>query len=138
MDARRSRRAAIRPQARRPVLLDDAIVDLLGGAVLRQARDAGLGRVPVALAVLVEVGGLVGQAPQGVAEGRRRLSPGCTQPSLMLPVLEARCAAGVQRRRRAEVDRARHAPAGRVAAEVGVLAVEAQAAASSGRPRPSR
>ena len=44
------------------------------GAVLRQLGDRGLRRIPVARAVLIEVGGRSGQPPQGIAEDRRRLA----------------------------------------------------------------
>ena len=47
-----------------------------------QAGDAGLGGVPVARAVHVEVGGAGRSGGAGRRRRWRRLSPGCTQPSL--------------------------------------------------------
>ena len=94
------------------------------GAVLRQLGDRGLGRVPVARAVLVEVGGRSGQPPQGIAEDRGRLARHHAA-ELHPPVLDAPMGRR-GRGRRAQVDRARHAPAGRELAEVGHLAVQPQ------------
>ena len=92
------------------------------GAVFRQLGDRGLRRVPVARAVLIEVGRRPGQTSQGIAEDRRRLA---RQHAAELdpPVLEAE----MRRRRggrRAQVDRPRHAPARRELAQVGDLAVQ--------------
>src|SRR5690348_14150989 len=49
--------------------LIDGLIIVLVGAFLSQTRDAGLGIVPVATIVLVEIGGLVGETAQGIAEG---------------------------------------------------------------------
>ena len=58
------------------------------GAVLGQLGDRGLRRVPVARAVLVEVGRRAGQPAQRIAEDRRRLARHHAA-ELHPPVLEA-------------------------------------------------
>ena len=77
--------------------------------------------------------------PAGAGRRRRRRATrrASTQPSLTRRSSSPRWAAAATRRR-AEVDRPRHAPAGRVAAQVGVLAVDAQGQRVWARPRPSR
>ena len=107
-------------------LLHDLVrvaLELLG-AVLGQLGDRGLGRVPVARAVLVEVGGRRRQPPQGIAEDRRRLARHHAA-ELDPPVFEA-AVGGRRGGRRAQVDGARHAPAGGELAQVGHLAVQPQ------------
>ena len=64
------------------------------GAVLGQLGDRGLGRVPVARTVLVEVGGRRRQPAQGIAEDRRRLARH-DAAELDPPVFEAAVAAAV-------------------------------------------
>ena len=86
------------------------------GAVLGQLGDRGLRRIPVARAILVEIGGRARQPPQGIAKDRRRLA-GHHAAELHPPVLDAPVG-GRGRGRRTQVDGARHAPAGRELAEV--------------------
>ena len=78
------------PQAQ--VQLMDNLVRIaleLLGAVLRQFGDRRLRRIPVARAVLVEIGSGTGQPPQGIAKDRWRLSRH-DAAELHLPVLESR------------------------------------------------
>ena len=58
------------------------------GAVLRQLGDRGLRRVPVARAILIEVGRRAGEPPQRIAEDRRRLARHHAA-ELHPPILEA-------------------------------------------------
>ncbi len=105
-------------------LLGDLVgiaLELLG-AILGQLGHRGLGRVPVAWAVLIKEGGRAGQPPQRIAKHRRRL-PGHHAAQLHLPIFEP-AVRRVGEWRRAKVDRAGNAPAGRGLAEVGHLAVE--------------
>ena len=106
------------------------------GAVLGELGDRRLRGVPEARAVLVEVGRRRREPPQRVAEHGRRLARHHAA-ELDPPVLEP-AVRGRRRGRRAEVDRARHAPRRVQLAEVRLLAVDLAAAASSARPRPSR
>ena len=106
------------------------------GAVLGELGDGRLGRVPVARPVLIEVGRRRREPPQRIAEDGRRLARHHAA-ELDPPVLEPAVRRG-RRRRRAEVDGARHAPRRVQLAEVRLLGVDLAAAASSARPRPSR
>jgi hypothetical protein len=110
-------------QAAQDLLLDHVLALLLG-AVLRQPVDARLGREPVALAVLVQVGGTADQPPQRVAEGADGLA-GLDAAQLDRAVLQT-LVGHAQGRRRAQIERAGHPPRCRVAPQVGVLAVEVQ------------
>ena len=74
--------------AARPVLaqpLDELRIHVvrivLGRPIVGDPRHARLGREPVSAAVLVEIGRAIGEPPQRVAEGRRRLARhGATEP----------------------------------------------------------
>jgi len=79
------------------------------GAVLGELGDRRLRRVPVAVAVLVEVRRGRRQPPQCVAEDRRRLA-GRHAPELDAAVLDA-AVRGRRGRRRAEVHGSRDPPA---------------------------
>ena len=94
------------------------------GAVLGQLRDGRPRVVPVAGAVLVQVGGGGSQPPQGVSEDRGPFA-GEDAAELDAPVLEP-ALRRARRRRRPEVDGARDAAAGRVLAEVRHFAVDSQ------------
>ena len=98
--------------------------DKLAGAVVGQAGDGRLRRVPVSLAVHVEIGRAVGQPAERVAEGGDGLA-GLYATELYLPVVDA--AVGCPKRRgRTHVDRPRNAAAGGIAAKVRVVAVQAE------------
>ena len=89
-----------------------------------QLRDGRLRVVPVARAVLVEVGRRRGEPPEGVPEDGRGLArQDAAEPDAA--VLEP-AVRGARRRRRAEVDRPRHPPAGRELAQVAHRAVDPQ------------
>ena len=92
------------------------------GAVLGQLRDRRPGVVPVAGAVLVEVGGPGGQPPEGVPEDGGRFARQ-DAAELDAPVFDS-ALRGPGRRRRPEIDGAGDAPAGRALAQVGDLAVD--------------
>ena len=92
------------------------------GPVGCEGGDGGLGRIPVAGAVAVEVGGAVGEAAQGVAEvGDAFARHGAAElnaPFVQSLVGGGRCGRG------AEKDGTGHAAAGVVAAEIGELSVQ--------------
>ena len=92
------------------------------GAVLGQLRDGRPGVVPVAGAILVEVGGPGGQPPQGIPEDGGRFARQHAA-ELDAPVLDA-ALGRPGRRRRPEIDGARNAPAGRALAQAGDLPVD--------------
>ncbi len=95
----------------------ELVHDLVGialellGAILGQLGDRRLGGVPVARAVLVEVGGGAGEPAQRIAEDGGRFA-GHHAAELDAPVLEAAVGGGGGGRR-AEVDGARHTAAWR-------------------------
>ena len=92
------------------------------GAVLGELGDGRLGGVPVARPVLVEVGGRRREPPQRIAEHGRRLARHHAA-ELDAAILEPAVRRG-RRRRRAEVDGARHAPRRVQLAEVRLLGVD--------------
>ena len=94
------------------------------GAVFGQLGDRGMGVIPVAGAILVEVGGRSRQSPQGIPEDGRRL-PRQDAAQLDAPVFEPALGRS-GRRRRAQIDRARHPPASRALPQVRHLAVDPQ------------
>ena len=107
-------------------LLHDRVrvaLELLG-PILGELGDRRLGRVPVARAVLIEVGRRGAQAPQRIAEDGGRLARH-DAAELDPAILDAAIGRG-RRRGGAEIDRPRHPPAGGELAEVGHLAVDAQ------------
>ena len=102
----------------------DLVVGKLAGAVVGQAGHGRLRRVPVPLAVHVEIGRAVGEPAERIAEGGDGLA-GLHAAELHLPVVDAamRCPQG---RRRTHVDRPRNAAAGGIAAKVRVVAIQAE------------
>ena len=94
------------------------------GAVLGEPGHRRLRGIPVARPVLIEVGRGAGEAAQRIAKHRRRLARQHAA-ELDAAVFEAPVRRG-RARRRAEIDRPGHAPAGHGFAEVGHFFVEAQ------------
>ena len=95
----------------RPGCLAESLDDLVGNLVVAQlprpvvgqAGDGGLGRIPISLAVDVEIGRAVGQTPQGIAKRGDGLA-WLHAAELDLAVVDA--AVGCpKRRRRSHVDR---------------------------------
>ena len=113
----------ILPQPLRDLLRHSVpVAPQLLSPVLGQVGHSRLGRIPVARAVPVQVGGAVGQPPQRVAkDGDGLARHGAAQ--LDAPVIDPLIGRGL-RRRRAEKDGARHPPAGAVPAETGDLPVK--------------
>jgi len=97
---------------------------LLRSAVLGQACHCRLRGVPVPLPILVEMRGLIGEAPQGIPEDGEifaglhdaQLDLAFGKPSIRAARIGSR----------AQVDRTRHAAGGGVTSQVGVLVVDAQ------------
>src|SRR6266567_8113293 len=97
---------------------------ITSGPVLREAGDAGLRGVPVALVLHIEMVGLLAETVQRVAEDGNALPrlDAAELNALLLdtPIGRLKCGS------RAHVDRACHAAGRGVAPQVGVLAVKAQ------------
>ena len=103
-------------------LVEDGVAVELRRPVSGQPRHAGMRVIPGALAIGVEIGGLARQAPQRITERGHTLAwLGTAEFDAAIvdtPV------GGAQRWGRADIHRPRHAPTGRVAAQVRVVAVQ--------------
>src|SRR5256886_7966510 len=115
--------ALLNPQAFLNLFKHFLLIQLCG-TVLGETCHAWLGGIPVALTIQVEVRRLVREAAQGITKGRHAFS--------WLHAAQVDLAFGhtlievARIRSRAEIDGTGDAPAGRVAAKVWVITVDAQ------------